>query len=60
MKEKWCWKASAFAGVFFIESMFSNLAKYGTVSLDNTKRGTIMTRQSGRPADESGRLEKEI
>ena len=53
-------KASAFAGVFFIESIFSNSAKYGTVPLENTKRGTIMTRQTGRPADESGRLEKEI
>lgn len=25
---------------FFIESIFSNLAKYGTVPLENTKRGT--------------------
>ena len=44
-------KASAFAGVFFIESMFSNLAKYGTVPLENMKRGTdydTTIRQTGR------------
>lgn len=51
MQEKWCWKASAFAGVFFIESVFSNLAKYGTVPLENMKRGTdydTTIRQTGR------------